>query len=73
MKMMKNTSSANAIVPPICFDESFCSSSSDWFAEIIIARMPIDSASPIAATPRKSGLRKIGYLVESDRTGCCSM
>ena len=72
MKITKNTSKAKAIVPPICFDESLVSSSRDWFAEIIIARIPIESASPIAATPRKSGLRNSGYLVASERTGCCS-
>jgi hypothetical protein len=72
MKIPMNATSANVSVIAIWRFESCSCSSSDWFVEIIMARIPIDSASLMAATPRKMGFFQIGLRCAHPLTGCVS-
>ena len=68
-KMPTNTTAAMAIETAIWPPVSCCSSSTERFAEMVRARIPIDSACPRAITPRKPGARSAGtrLAIESIR------
>ena len=60
MKMPTNSTSASTTDRTTCRGVSRSSSSSDWLAEIINARMPIASDWPSTMIPRKNGLPNSG-------------
>ena len=72
MNTPTNNTRASASETPICLDVSCSSSSTDWFAATIRARIPIASDWPSTMTPRSSGLRRIGCRSAIERMSCDS-
>ena len=60
MKIPMNSASARTIDRATCRGVSRSSSSRDWLAETINARMPIASDCPSTMIPRKNGFPRSG-------------
>ena len=61
-----NRVKARTMDPAICFEVSCSSSSTDWLAEMVKARTPIDRAWPSASTPLIPGFASSGKRLAID-------